>query len=73
MSFNHTLYSISGIILISTLFKHIYLLAELKAKFFESGWSEGSSDAIQPPGFFENLMSGGKKMAAWDEENRKNS
>lgn len=33
---------------------------QMKGKFFKDGWTEESNDAIKPPGFFANLLSGGK-------------
>ena len=48
-------------------------LGELKGKNFQDGWVETSDDAIErPPGFFQNLLSGGKLMEEWDKKNRKN-
>lgn len=49
---------------------------QMKAKFFENGWTEDSKDALgagkdKPPGFFENLFSGGTKQTEWDMRNRK--
>ena len=36
-------------------------LGELKGKNFVDGWVEDSKDAIDsPPGFFQNLLSGGE-------------
>lgn len=47
-------------------------LGELKGKNFKDGWVESSEDAIErPPGFFQNLLSGGKLMEEWDQRNRK--
>lgn len=46
---------------------------QTKAKFFKDGWVEGSAEALDnPPGFFENLLSGGKLQEEWDKRNRKN-
>ena len=48
-------------------------LGELKGKNFNEGWVESSDDAIEkPPGFFKNLLSGGRLMEEWDKKNRKN-
>ena len=45
---------------------------ELKSKNFNDGWVEDSADAInKPPGFFANLLSGGKLQEEWDAKNRK--
>ena len=44
---------------------------QMKGKFFKDGWVEGSTESIDPPGFFQNLLSGGKLMAEWDSKNRK--
>ena len=41
-------------------------LKETDGKFFEQGYVEGSEDDIQAPGFFENLLSGGKAMRDWE-------
>jgi hypothetical protein len=47
-------------------------LGELKGKNFVDGWVEDSTTtADKPPGFFENLLSGGKLMEEWDKKNRK--
>lgn len=45
---------------------------QTKAKFFKEGWVEGSDESIEkPPGFFENLISGGRLQEEWDKKNRK--
>lgn len=44
---------------------------QTRAKFFNDGWVEGSDEEIKPPGFFQNLVSGGKLMEEWDQKNRK--
>jgi hypothetical protein len=45
---------------------------QTKGKFFKDGWVEGSTDALdKPPGFFANLLSGGKLQEEWDARNRK--
>ncbi len=42
-----------------------------RGKFFKDGWTENSENSIpQPPGFFQNLLSGGKLMEEWDRQNR---
>ena len=41
---------------------------QTRAKFFESGYTAGSEEDIKAPGFFENLLSGGKAMQQWEEE-----
>ena len=41
---------------------------QTRAKFFESGHVEDSEEDIKAPGFFENLLSGGKAMQQWEEE-----
>ena len=45
-------------------------IIQTRAKFFNQGWTESSDDAIKPPGFWANLLSGGKLQAEWDEANR---
>jgi len=46
---------------------------QTRAKFFENGWVEDGADSIKPPGFFANLVSGGKLQEEWDNKNRKPS
>ena len=41
---------------------------QTRAKFFNEGYVAGSDDDIAAPGFFENLMSGGKAMRDWEEK-----
>lgn len=43
-------------------------LKETDGKFFERGYVEGSDDDIGAPGFFENLLSGGKAMREWEKK-----
>ena len=43
---------------------------QTRAKFFNEGWTEASEQAIKPPGFLENLLSGGRLMEEWDSKNR---
>ena len=47
-------------------------IIQTRAKFFNDGWSEGSASALDdsPPSFFNNLLSGGRLMAEWDDRNR---
>ena len=46
---------------------------QTRAKFFTEGWTDASEEALvdKPPGFFSNLLSGGRKMEEWDGRNRK--
>ena len=46
---------------------------QTRAKFFSEGWTDASEEALsdKPPGFFSNLLSGGRKMEEWDGRNRK--
>lgn len=41
-----------------------------RAKFFKEGWVE-DSEIEKAPGFFQNLLSGGKLQQEWDEKFRK--
>ena len=43
---------------------------QARAKFFNDGWTEDSDESIKPPGFLENLLSGGRLQSEWDEKNR---
>lgn len=45
---------------------------QTRAKFFNDGWTDSSEEALadKPPGFFANLLSGGRKMEEWDGRNR---
>ena len=48
---------------------------ETACKYFESGYVEGTDDAVaDAPEFFENLLSGRSKMVAWraKQQRRKN-
>jgi len=45
-------------------------IIQTRAKFFNEGWTEASEQAIKPPGFLENLLSGGRLMEEWDSKNR---
>lgn len=46
-------------------------IIQTRAKYFNDGWTPDSEkDAIQPPGFFANLMSGGRLQEEWDAKNR---
>lgn len=47
---------------------------QTRAKFFNDGWTDSSEngDALsdKPPGFWQNLASGGRLQSEWDEKNR---
>ena len=45
---------------------------QTRAKFFESGYVADSEEDIKAPGFFENLLSGGKAMREWEDERKRN-
>jgi hypothetical protein len=45
---------------------------QMKATYFEKGYTEDMDDSIAgSPGFFENLLSGGTKMQKWQQEAEK--
>tara|TARA_A100001035_G_scaffold128100_1_gene100716 strand:+ start:105 stop:569 length:465 start_codon:yes stop_codon:yes gene_type:complete len=44
---------------------------QTRAKFFENGYVADSDDDIKAPGFFKNLLSGGKAIRDWEEEREK--
>ena len=44
---------------------------QMKAKFFNDGYVEGNKDSdfnIKPPGFWSNLISGGRLQSEWEEK-----
>ena len=41
---------------------------ELDAKYFKEGYVEKDDGALKPPGFFQNLASGGKLQGEWEEK-----
>jgi hypothetical protein len=43
---------------------------QTKAKYFNEGYVEDDF-AVKPPGFWGNLLSGGKEQRAWDEQQEK--
>lgn len=44
-------------------------IIQTKAKYFTDGYVEDDFE-VKPPGFFANLLSGGKLQAQWDEQFR---
>lgn len=44
-------------------------IIQTKAKYFTDGYVEDDFE-VKPPGFFSNLLSGGKLQAQWDEQFR---
>ena len=39
----------------------------MKAKYFNEGYVE-EEDGLKPPGFWQNLLSGGKLQSEWEEK-----